>query len=137
MRHSAQSLYSRFATHSTTLTNITLPTETQMSRRLTKSLLAATAATAVIALSIFAGQSALAADPDDNIAQARNDCNAKSPDCGSLDGNALTSCELRVGQIVHACNKVRVWEDAHGGPGSRFNNATRTRDKAVKNGEVD
>jgi hypothetical protein len=105
-----------------------------MSRRLTKSLLAATA---VIALSIFAGRSALAADPDDNIAQARKDCNVKQPDCSSLQNNELSACELHLGQIVHACNKVRVWEDAHGGPGPQFNKATRTRDNAVKNGEVD
>ena len=105
-----------------------------MSHRLTAGLLAATT---LVTLSILVAQPALAQDADNNINQARRDCNVPQPDCRNLGGNALSACELKVGQIIHACNKVRAWEEAHGGEGPRFNGATWTRNNATNRGEAD
>jgi hypothetical protein len=106
-----------------------------MSLGLTKSVLVSAA---FIAFSLLGARSALAVDPDDNIARARRDCNAPQPNCSHLDGNALTNCELRVGQIIHACNKVQDWEaNVNGGPGTQWRKAGQKRDNAALKGEAD
>jgi hypothetical protein len=87
-----------------------------MSRRFT----GLAAATTLVAMSLFTGQSALAYT-DGEIGQARRDCSQRQQQCGNLNGQRLSQCLLHNGYIQHACNFVRKWEAAprHGGCGPR------------------
>ena len=100
-----------------------------MSRRFTTGLVAATT---LVAMSLLAGSSALAQTyTDDDIGQARRDCNGgRQQQCGNLDGAALDRCLLHNGHIQHACNFVRKWEaePRHGGCGSNCRAATKRSD---------
>ncbi|HLH89241.1 MAG TPA: hypothetical protein VKX28_12345 [Xanthobacteraceae bacterium] len=106
-----------------------------MSPKLPKSL---PIATTFIAFSVLGAQSALAANMPRDIAQAQRECKQSKPDCADLEGSKLSACELKVGQIIHACNKWQRWEnEENGGPGPQFNRAGRNRDDAAAKGETD